>query len=301
MFARFIQSWREKGWEETSADVYARAYEQYGGSVITHPGIIQKISLLAGIPLRFLAYRSEKNIIGAMPIWGNYIAGSRRALKAYRADNRVDMGNPEIILPLSPEHQFSLRHRAMFVSEQHARQVPALKRQRDTLSMLKQYSRGEFSRKFKYNQRRELRLLEESGAELRAVSEFTPEQLAGWYVNLFERRWGFKPKAHAHMREQLTALQPYLTGQLIMMNQRAIALQLLFSAESPQWISVEYINSGVDPEYQKLSPGSVLTFVNTLAAEERAISLGKTLRYSFGKSDAEYKERWCNKMAVYQI
>ena len=32
-----------------------------------------------------------------------------------------------------------------------------------------------------------------------------------------------------------------------------------------------------------------------------ARALGKPLRYSFGRADREYKDRWCNRVPVYQV
>lgn len=49
----------------------------------------------------------------------------------------------------------------------------------------------ELSKKFRYNQRRELRLLEEAGGVVRPVSEFSSGELAAIYCDLFQRRWGF--------------------------------------------------------------------------------------------------------------
>src|SRR5690606_41711862 len=61
--------------------------------------------------------------------------------------------------------------------------------------------------------------------------------------------------------------------------------------ETPKWISVEYINGGVDPETREFSPGSVLSFLNTQSAWEHARALDKPLRFSFGRADREYKDR----------
>ena len=71
--------------------------------------------------------------------------------------------------------------------------------------------------------------------------------------------------------------------------------------EAPQWVSLEYINGGVDPQNREFSPGSVLSFVNTQNAWSEARALGKPLRYSFGRADREYKDRWCNRQPVYQV
>ena len=49
------------------------------------------------------------------------------------------------------------------------------------------------------------------------------------------------------------------------------------------------------------SLGSVLSYLNTQAAWEDARALGKPLRYSFGRADREYKDRWCHSSPVFQV
>ena len=92
-----------------------------------------------------------------------------------------------------------------------------------------------------------------------------------------------------------------MTGSVVLLDEQPIAIQVLYRVESPKWVSVEYINGGVDPLQRDFSPGSVLSFVNTQAAWAEARALGKPLRYSFGRADREYKDRWCNRVSVFQV
>lgn len=290
--------WRERDWRQIEAGQYAEAYARFGGSVITHPDFIHQVSQLVDLPLRFLGWERDGELLGAIPVWGRHLAGAKSALKRGGRRERVDLGNPEVILPLSQSGHFRLRHRGQFISELNAGKLDGLRLQKDTLSLARPHA--EYSRKFRYNQRRELRLLEEAGGELRAVRDFDPGQISAWYLELFERRWGFKPRAHAGMARQIEALWPFMVGRLAWLGDRPIALQLLFMVESPDWVSVEYLNGGVDPDQRGFSPGSVLNFANTEWAEAHASGQGKMLRYSFGRSDAEYKSMWCNPVPVYE-
>ncbi len=77
------------------------------------------------------------------------------------------------------------------------------------------------------------------------------------------------------------------------------AIQIVYRVEAPGWLSAEYINGGVDPACNALSPGSVLTFVNTQSAWEEARALGRALRSSFGRADREYKARCCHSVPVF--
>ncbi|MFB1010018.1 MAG: GNAT family N-acetyltransferase, partial [Thiopseudomonas sp.] len=45
----------------------------------------------------------------------------------------------------------------------------------------------------------------------------------------------------------------------------------------------------------------VLTWLNTQAEWESARAQNKVLRYSFGRADREYKDRWCNRVPVFEV
>jgi hypothetical protein len=85
----------------------------------------------------------------------------------------------------------------------------------------------------------------------------------------------------------------WMTGDVLFLHDAPVAIQVLYRVESPQWISMEYVNGGFDPGYQHFSPGSLLTFANTHAATEAASAAGKALRYSFGRLETGYKTLWC--------
>jgi hypothetical protein len=146
-----------------------------------------------------------------------------------------------------------------------------------------------------------MRLLEEAGGVVRPVADFTSAELADMYCDLFQRRWGFAATGAERMGEVIELLRELLIGSVIFLNDAPIAIQLVYRVEAPEWISVEYINGGVDPQTRDFSPGSVLSFLNTQSAWEHARALGKPLRFSFGRADREYKDRWCNPVPVFQV
>lgn len=51
MLNRF-QAWRERGWAPVEAEVYAQAWLRFGGSVATHPQVVERLATLAQIPVR---------------------------------------------------------------------------------------------------------------------------------------------------------------------------------------------------------------------------------------------------------
>ncbi|QJI42737.1 GNAT family N-acetyltransferase [Pseudomonas sp. ADAK2] len=298
MLNRF-QGWRERGWASVDASTYADAWQRFGGSVATHPIVVERLAALAEIPVRYLAWEHDGEIKAAIPTWGRDLALSKDVLKRSGKKGLFDLGNAELILPAAAEAQAPLRHRGRYLSALNEGRFSGIKLQTEQLAMAR--TPEELSKKFRYNQRRELRLLEEAGGVVRPVSDFSSSELAAIYCDLFQRRWGFPATGAARMGEVIELLRELLIGSVIFLNETPIAIQLVYRVEAPEWISVEYINGGVDPETREFSPGSVLSFLNTQSAWEHARALGKPLRFSFGRADREYKDRWCNPVPVFTV
>ena len=298
MLNRF-QGWRERGWSVIDAPAYAAAWQRFGGSVATHPLVVERLADLAKIPVRYLAWEQNGELTAAIPTWGRDLALSKDVLKRAGKKGLFDLGNAELILPAAPEAGAVLRHRGRYLSALNEGRFTALKPQAEQLAMAR--TPEELSKKFRYNQRRELRLLEEAGGVVRPVGEFSSAELAAIYCDLFKRRWGFVATGAEHMAQVIELLGELLMGSVIFLNDAPIAIQLVYRVEAPEWISVEYVNGGVDPQTREFSPGSVLSFLNTQSAWEHARALGKPLRFSFGRADREYKDRWCNPVPVFQV
>ena len=290
---------RERGWEPCDAGTYADAWAQFGGSVATHPQVVERLAAFAGIPVRYLAWEQGGELQAAIPTWGRDLALSKDVLKRHGKKGLFDLGNAELILPAAANAAAPLRHRGRYLSQLNEGRFSNLLPQTEQLAMAR--TPEELSKKFRYNQRRELRLLEEAGGVVRPVAQFSSVELASIYCDLFLRRWGFVATGAERMAEVIELLRDLLIGSVIFLNDAPIAIQLVYRAESPEWISVEYVNGGVDPETREFSPGSVLSFINTQAAWEQARSVNKALRFSFGRADREYKERWCNPVPVFKV
>ncbi|MBN3861679.1 GNAT family N-acetyltransferase [Pseudomonas frederiksbergensis] len=298
MLNRF-QGWRERGWVQVDASTYAQAWQRFGGSVATHPLVVERLAQLADIPVRYLAWEQDGEVKAAIPTWGRDLALSKDVLKRTGKKGLFDLGNAELILPAAADAQAPLRHRGRYLSALSEGRFTGIKLQAEQLALAR--TPEELSKKFRYNQRRELRLLEEAGGVVRPVTEFSSSELAAIYCDLFQRRWGFAATGAARMGEVIELLRELMIGSVIFLNGAPIATQLVYRVEAPQWISVEYVNGGVDPETRDFSPGSVLSFLNTQSAWEHARALDKPLRFSFGRTDREYKDRWCNSVPVFTV
>ena len=293
-----LPKWREKGWEPIPCEQYAETWQRYGGSVATHPEVIRRLSQLAGIPVRYLGAIAGDGCQAAMPTWGRYLALSKKVLKQRGKKRLFDLGNAEIILPASPNTRVAMRFRADYVSEMNVPCIVGLERQPESIALLRPPE--DYRGKFLYNHRRELKKFQAQGGRIVPVGQLTAAQLAEIYSRLFTLRWGFEAPGHTHLGEVFSLMQDFMTGVVLFVEDAPVATQVLYRAESPGWISIEFVNGGVDPAYEHLSPGSVLTFLNTQAAWDDARRLGKSLRYSFGRADRDYKMRWCSPTPVYR-
>ena len=292
--------WRERGWSLCSADEYREIWQRYGGSVATNPDVVERLSDFSGIGVRYLCQHDGSGVpIAGVATWGGYLALSRKVLKQQGKRDLFDMGNAEVILPIAPDATVTLRHKAEYLSAINEQQIRGLKSLPQGLAMAR--SPDEYSKKFRYNQRREWRLLEEAGGQIVSMQALTAAEQADIYRRLFELRWNMPTPAGAHLETVFSLLQEFITGSLIFLNGQPVAVQVLFRAESPDWISIEYINGGVDPQERAFSPGSVLSFINTQDAWADAHRLKKELRYSFGRADRPYKDRWCNGVSAYRV
>ncbi|HMM54240.1 MAG TPA: GNAT family N-acetyltransferase [Candidatus Desulfobacillus sp.] len=293
-----IRAFREQGWTGIAPEDYRVAWQRWGGSVATHPDVVHGLSELAGIRVDYLGWFAEGQLQAAIPAWGRHIALSRAVLKKEGKRGVFDLGNAEVILPQSAHGRIVLRHSVRYLSELHAGRIIGLSRQKESLAMAR--APEEYGSKFRYNQRREERLLEESGGRIRPISELSAPDIAAMYRELFEKRWGFAVPGKDGLERVFALLRPLMTGSYVTVQGQSAAIQILYRAESPEWVSVEYINGGVDPAWNALSPGSVLSFVNTRDEWARARARQKQLRYSFGRADRGYKARWCHTVPAYE-
>ncbi|SDB44271.1 Mig-14 protein [Pseudomonas sp. NFACC23-1] len=299
MILSYWRSWRESGWTPIDTVAYAQAWQQFGGSVATHPDVVERLAGLVGIPVRYLGWFVDGQLCAAIPTWGRHVALSKDVLKREGKRGMLDLGNAEVILPVAEDARIRVRHRMRYVSELNARNMTGLVEQPEGLALAREPE--EYSKKFRYNQRREQRLLEDAGGSIRPVLELSASEQAAIYADLFQRRWNFEAPGKKHLADVFGLMREFMTGSLIYLKDEPVAIQILYRVEAPKWTSLEYINGGVDPQSREFSPGSVLSFVNTQTAWEQARALGKPLRYSFGRADREYKDRWCHRVPVFQV
>ncbi|HXR02443.1 MAG TPA: GNAT family N-acetyltransferase, partial [Pseudomonas sp.] len=69
MLNRF-RAFRERGWTQIDAPSYQQAWQRFGGSVATHPLVVERLAGLAQIPVRYLGWQHNGELKAAIPTWG---------------------------------------------------------------------------------------------------------------------------------------------------------------------------------------------------------------------------------------
>lgn len=293
---------RTYGWKAISATAYRAAYEKWGGSVITHPRVLDFIHRhKPGIPHEYLCSSGNPGTSTAICRWGRWLAGDLPALNRY-VQPELDFGEPEVILPQSPhaiKHYLWLRSRML--SELNHGAVPnthIVHKAKNFIAQVKPLN--ELSSKTRNTRSRKLKAWREAGGTVRPLKDFSPAELARIYGELYRKRRGRTLRSEASLTAVYTDLGDMVFGHVLFMRNQPCAYQLILRAESPRWISYEYVNGGMDLAFSEWSPGSILLGVNTQLAWEECCKTGRKMRYSFGRNRGAYKQTWCKALPVFQ-
>jgi Mig-14 len=277
-------------------EAYAGYYWSWGGSFILHPEVLQFFEDIYGITTHYRGYFRDEQCVGAVGTWGPYIAGDFNAFRTYKLEDQVDFGYPILYLPIAPGHKCAVHYRAGFLLNYQRHQIPcALFTGIKEMSILRRIPQElpACKSKFQSDERRFERL----GGTVRDIKEFRNDEIIAIYEDLFHARWKCKPHAIATLKGTLDRLQQFLFGKVLWLKNRAVAIQINYRAETSRTICVDAINGGVDKSVKEISPGSLLLYINGRDACADAHSTGKQLIYSYGKSNAGYKDQWCVRIA----
>jgi len=307
IFSKFLpKSGNKDNWQIINLEDYTQVYEQFGGSVITHPQIIKELSALCDIKVTYFGLEAKEQnkqngqLIAAFAAWDKYLALSKQVLKKRKIPRLFDLGNSEVIIPTAKNARFNLPVKCEVISALNTANIGNLKQADKSLALAKSFDLH--GKKSISTKRRKLRQLNDNNAHLVPINDFSADRQAAIYRELFKLRFGFNPKGINHLTEVFTIMRDFMQGFVIMHNDNPLAIQIIYAVESPTYLSYEYINGGVNPNIlHNYSPGTVLYFVNLQQAFKRANELNKDLRYSFGLLDNPYKESWCESHPIYCV
>jgi hypothetical protein len=291
-------SWklRAANTELIDAATYAEHYDQWGGSFIVHPEVLNFFQTHYGVPVSYAGYFKEGRCVGAVATWGSFVAGDRTAFASQQLEGKVDFGYPIIYVPIAPGQKCLINFKSRYLLPAQRAQLrgavyPGLK----CMALLKQIPEEMPAGKKEFQIK--ARRFERMGGTVRDIQEFSSAEIVAMYDDLFNQRWGRPPAALVSMGSVLAVLKKFLFGKVLWVEGKAIAIQINYRAETKTTVCIDYVNGGVDKSPRTISPGSLLSYINGCVACEDARRSGKLLLYSYGKANTEYKDQWCNRVA----
>ncbi|WP_261135938.1 antimicrobial resistance protein Mig-14 [Serratia quinivorans] len=285
------------GWKPATANEYQLCHQLYGGSFMTHPDVLQFFQArLDCQPAYYIKRADNDRLLGAFCSWsGKNFALTGKTSKRLGVD-RYSFNRDELILPLSPDLKIALPFKTKMLSslnDKNTRNATFKLNSQRAICLAKGCGKGGFSSSTKSSRRRELNRFLNAGGEIVDQANFSPEQLATIYFELYEKRWGETPGYYQEMVDMLGSLRAMFFGHVLFLDGKPCAFQLITKAESPDWICFDYVNGGYDQLHDNFCPGTIVTWLNVKAAYDLCVSKDKVMRYSFGKPTAGYKDRWC--------
>lgn len=283
-------------WEKIEKEQYNNAYQNFGGSLINHPDILDLITNLTNVKTEYYGYVENGNLIGAIASWGKYIAGDRFALEKKGIRKVIDFGCPDLILPLLKNKKFYIPFKSHFLSSQNTSQFKNSKINTSCeMSIFKHFGKNGISNKTKNQLKRKLKKFEEIGGNWHLINKFQPQEIFDFYVDLHQKRWSKPPATYPYLLQNLKNLHKYLYGYVLFIENKPSAIQINYAISNNHFLCVDYINGGLNTNLKHLSLGTLLFYLNLLYASNESNEKNITLRYSFGISNLPYKDRWCNR------
>ncbi|WP_437613309.1 GNAT family N-acetyltransferase [Erwinia sp. V71] len=291
------------GWVEAESSDYQLAYQQLGGNFSTHPDALAFQHQHADLQPRYFVSRNQDHRLqGALCTWRDKTIANAQATRGMLQGLGIPVPSDELLLPL--DRRIILPVYVKTLSAMHAEQVinsSVKMNARRELCLAKGLGDGGFSRKAKYSRRRELNQFLEAGGAVRPHSDFSAAELMDIYFELYYLRRGEYPLNKALNVRFAEELRDHIFGNVLFFKGEPCAFQLIVMAESPRWITFDYINIGVDQRLSDYSPGSILSWVNISEAWELCQAKGKVMRYSFGNPTAGYKDQWCYRESLRRV
>ncbi len=291
-------------WKKTDLKTYESCYKKWGGSLITSPFIVQRLSRIVNINEEYFCLIHKAEIIGCVCVWDNWIAGSLKHLKKIRhnkfndARRLFDLGYPEYIFPISPKVKIQLPFKCEYISNIHEEQITNLSLNEYKRCLAKSIKENR-SGKTRNSMKRKIKQFLKIGGTVKQLADINPQIIQEAYIKLFYNKWGFFPNSKDSFSIILKEYERNVFGNILLLNQKIVALQITYSSYSRYYATFEYVNGSYDLNYHKYSLGSIIYYLNTMKAECLAKSKNLSYRYSFGIDDQEYKKEWCNLLPTY--
>ncbi|MBH2812659.1 transcriptional regulator [Serratia liquefaciens] len=280
------------GWEKSTREEYGFAYSLFGGSVCTHPDVVDLLSKRL-TPPDFYVYKRKGDVIAAAFALNKELSLKLNNYPIFFDDIIIPFkkGSGKILMPFKTK-QLSHHHKGDFSNCIHWQKL-----KRKTCVV-----KDDFSNKTHKKRRAEYEYFIKNGGECLSIDEFSDKALSEIYISLFKKRWGKELECYSEgiLLDVFSELRHLVFGHVLLINGVPCAYDLVFKAECKEWIFFDCHNGGVDQAFSHYSVGSLLMYKNIELAKKIGKEKNIKVIYSLGMEDPrwEYKKQWCNVLTL---
>ena len=298
-------------WRRVSRKEYSLVFERFGGSFPVHPRVVILLEELARRPVRYMGLLYEDSLVAAVPLWGRHIVATASGLAAHDASQLMDLGQSEIVLPISGDVSIHIPFEADMVSHLHRDNIQNMKpdwRPGEELEPISSFAIAKTAKnandgRASHVRHRQLRRVEDIGGRFVSSQDISSNELANIYVTLYRRPRGEQAYilGEENLHLVLDELKDMIDGDLLFVKDRPVCMELLFKHQTSKVLFVNCVNRVSDPDLVRYSIETILTYHNMQMLMHEFENIGKRLRYSFGRNDTPGKARWAVTEPIYKI
>lgn len=242
------------------------------------------------------------NILAAACVWNDKYLANDCATFDLTKSKSLPISKDEIILPMNKNVKLVIPFRSKIISSLHSNNIiNSSYKFNANRNICIAKNTSEFTSKTRQTRQREVKKFLANGGEIKPISCFTASDAMDIYDKLFCIRRGVHTKDLVYNKALLQDYPDKFFGHVLTHNGEPCAMQIIVKAETQYFICFDYINIGYDTNFSSLCLGTVLTWINLLAAQDLCDKKQKQMRFSFGKPTFTYKTRWCHQEPLGRI
>lgn len=279
-------------WEECSIYEYADICLKYGFNCESSPQYLS-FMLKNNAPLKFFSFSKKGESLGGVCVENGWLANDYK--NKNRAIKSLLIPKQSIFIPLKEGGKYILPFKSKCLHPlQHSLFLNCSYKlfSKRKVAIAKNPLR-DFSKKTIATREREVRKFLANGGSFKSISEVSANILFDIYNDLYRSRRN-KPVSDQDLnRRFFNDYHQNFKGEIMMIGDDPIAMQLLLSVDNRAGLFVDYINIGYKPNTSINSLGTIMMWRNLTEINNFAMQHNKNLYYSFGHMSGDYKERWC--------
>ncbi|MBC6573309.1 antimicrobial resistance protein Mig-14 [Escherichia coli] len=272
-------------WEPSTFCIYKNAFEKYGGSVNMHPAVVSYFMKYHAWEIEFFHYKKGGDIKGAYFLCN----GKQIGIMARR---RYPLSSDEILIPFAPDIKCFFPDKTNKLSS-----INKINIINATWSIARKKQnciiKDSFSTKFEKTRRNEVQRFIRNGGEIKSIDQLSANEITRFYISLFHSRFGGELPCYEYddLLMFISSLQELMFGHVLFWDGEPCAIDIVLKSESSCNVYYDVPNGAVlnDESCMKLSPGSVLMWLNIDKARKYCKENNKKMIYSIGAFRPEWK------------